>query len=84
MQTPKLSPRRLLTAVAAFIFVMIGAGNAMAQTSRSVKGRIVDDKNEALPGAAVYVQGTTNGTITDIDGNFVINCEADATLAVPC
>ena len=82
MQTPKLSPRRLLTAVAAFIFVMIGAGNAMAQTSRSVKGRIVDDKNEALPGAAVYVQGTTNGTITDIDGNFVINCEADATLAV--
>ncbi len=40
----------------------------MSQTT--VKGTIVDEANEGLPGASVYEKGTNNGTQTDFDGKF--------------
>lgn len=46
----------------------------------TVKGRVVDEKNEGLPGVNILVKGTTNGTITDFDGNYTINAEDNATL----
>lgn len=47
----------------------------------TVTGKIVDENGDALPGAAVYVKGTTQGTVTDIDGNFSLSVPADAVLA---
>lgn len=38
--------------------------------------------NEPLPGVNVVVKGTTNGGITDLDGNFTLSVPADATLSV--
>jgi TonB-linked SusC/RagA family outer membrane protein len=35
-----------------------------------VSGKISDEKGEALVGVSVVVKGTTNGTITDVDGNY--------------
>ncbi|MFT7233334.1 MAG: TonB-linked SusC/RagA family outer membrane protein [Cyclobacteriaceae bacterium] len=40
---------------------------------QTVKGKVVDLNNLALPGATVLEVGTTNGTVTDIDGNYTIN-----------
>ncbi|MFV0344638.1 MAG: mucoidy inhibitor MuiA family protein [Bacteroidales bacterium] len=40
------------------------------QTSNSVKGKIYSDDGEPIPGATVVVQGTTIGTISDMDGNY--------------
>ena len=37
---------------------------------RKMTGRVTDDMRESIIGASVSVVGTTNGTITDIDGNF--------------
>ena len=37
-----------------------------------VSGKISDEAGEALVGVSIVVKGTTNGTITDIDGNYVI------------
>lgn len=45
---------------------------AFAQESRTVKGKVTDAKGEPIPGVNVLIQGTTNGTITDIDGNYVL------------
>ena len=46
-----------------------------------VKGEIYDNLGNPLPGVAVIVEGTTNGTQTDFDGKYVINIKkADATL----
>lgn len=54
---------------------------AMAQKI-TVRGNVADDKGEALIGATVMEKGTSNGTATDIDGNFVISVAPDATLVV--
>lgn len=42
------------------------------QKSIQIKGRITDAKGEAIIGANVIVKGTTNGTMTDIDGNYTL------------
>ena len=39
----------------------------------TVKGQVVDAAGEPVIGATVQVKGTTNGTITDFDGNFILN-----------
>lgn len=45
---------------------------AFAQ-ARQVKGTVKDSSGEPMIGVNVLVKGTTNGTITDFDGNFTIN-----------
>ena len=55
---------------------------AVQQQSRTVTGKIVDTKGEPIIGANVVVKGTTNGTITDFDGNFSIEAPSNAVLQV--
>ena len=43
-----------------------------AQTGKQITG-IVTDGKDVLPGVSVVVKGTTNGTITGLDGDFTIN-----------
>ncbi|WP_192350868.1 SusC/RagA family TonB-linked outer membrane protein [Algoriphagus sp. Y33] len=38
----------------------------------NVEGKVIDATNEPLPGATVLVKGTNRGTVTGIDGNYVI------------
>lgn len=53
----------------------------MAQTQ--ITGVVLDDQNVPLPGANVQEKGTTNGVVTDFDGNFNISVtDANATLVV--
>ncbi|TRX57636.1 TonB-dependent receptor [Fulvivirga sp. M361] len=58
----------------------------MIQTSGyaqiSVQGKVTSDEdNEGLPGVAILVQGTNQGTITDVDGNYSLSVKnPDATL----
>ena len=47
------------------------AANAQ-QVPVKVTGRVTDEQGESLPGVTVMVKGTTNGTITDFDGNYTI------------
>ena len=53
-------------------FLLI-SGSALAQNRITVKGTVKDTNGEALVGAAVLVDGTTIGVITDIDGNYSIS-----------
>ena len=64
-----------------------GNGNAdqmlMTQTDNiTVKGKIVGENGESLPGATIQQKGTTNGIITNIDGNFSLSVPSDATLII--
>ncbi|MEM9326584.1 MAG: SusC/RagA family TonB-linked outer membrane protein, partial [Bacteroidota bacterium] len=49
--------------------------------SQTVTGTVTDE-GEALPGVSILVKGTTQGTITDIDGKYSIQAPGDATLIV--
>ena len=54
---------------------------AYAQQS-IVKGTIIDEFGEPVPGASVVVAGTTNGTITDFDGKFSLNVKQGTELRI--
>ncbi|MDY0202128.1 MAG: SusC/RagA family TonB-linked outer membrane protein [Tenuifilaceae bacterium] len=45
-----------------------------------VKGTIVDESNEPLPGVTVIVQGTTRGTFSDLDGKYTIQANPSEAL----
>lgn len=59
--------------LALFFFSSLSFTISFAQTGK-IRGQVIDDATgEALIGAAVAVQGTTTGGISDFDGNFSIN-----------
>ena len=60
-------------------FVLLSVSMLMyAQTE--IKGTVVDTKGETIIGATVMEKGTSNGTITDFDGNFTIKVKEGAIL----
>lgn len=48
----------------------------------TVKGTVKDGAGETIIGASVVEKGTTNGTITDFDGNFTLNVPSNSTLQI--
>ena len=65
--------KRRLTMILAGLFLT--AGMAMAQTK--VTGTVVDEYNDPVMGATVKVVGTSEATLTDIDGNFSIQAPSE-------
>ena len=52
------------------------------QQKTLIKGQVKDASGEPVIGASILEKGTSNGTITDIDGNFSINVKPGATLQI--
>ncbi len=65
-----------------FLLVLMLLVQVSWAQAQNVKGKVVDASNEPIVGATVVVKGTTNGTATDVDGNFTVNAASDATLVV--
>ncbi|WP_343850444.1 TonB-dependent receptor [Algoriphagus jejuensis] len=51
-----------------------------AAVDKSISGKVLDENNQPLPGATVLVEGTTLGTVTDIEGNYTLTVPDNATL----
>ncbi len=67
------------TKIMAFmLFFCMLSLSVMAQNK--VTGKVTDENGESLVGVAVSVKGTTGGTTTDVNGNFSLNADRDATL----
>lgn len=66
----------------AFLFCFVFQGNYVsAQENVTVKGTVTDDSGQSLPGVTILIKGTSNGTVSSIDGNYLIaNVQSDATL----
>jgi hypothetical protein len=61
--------------------VGLALGTAAAQ-DRTISGKVTDgETGESLPGVNILEVGTSNGTVTDLDGNYSIKVGANATLA---
>ena len=54
------------------------------QGPQRVSGRILDENGEPVIGASIMVKGTRNGTLSDIDGRYVLDAPAGTTLVVSC
>ena len=50
---------------------------SFAQTEITIKGRVADSNNGPLPGVNVLVSGTTQGTITDFEGNYELKVPSE-------
>ena len=48
------------------------------QQKKAIKGKVIDETGEAIPGVSVLVKGTTVGTITNIDGQYSVEVPAGA------
>ena len=76
--------KRILTLLAGAALSLAAAVSVAAQGSYEVKGVIVDQAGPVI-GAAVVETGTTNGAVTDLDGNFSLKVSSpDATVEVSC
>lgn len=67
-----MNVKRLLSAAWLFVFLTLCATISFAQ-SRTVTGKITDNKGAGIPGVSIVAKGTTTGTQTDADGNFTIS-----------
>ena len=67
---------RLLMLLAVVFFALDISAQA------TINGHVQDETGEAIIGASVVVKGSTNGTVTDFDGNFQLKCENGATLVI--
>ena len=59
--------------------LLAAAGSLFAQNMR-ITGTVTDDAGFGVIGASVMEQGTSNGAVTDLDGNYVITVKPGATL----
>lgn len=62
-----------------FLLLFLFSTSAFGQTI-TVKGTVTDAANATLPGVNVRIQGSSSGTITDIDGKYSIQVPANAKL----
>ena len=63
--------RKLAKLFGLLALLLLMPGLSFAQNLR-VQGKVLDEQGEGLIGAGVVIQGTRTGTITDLDGNFVL------------
>ncbi len=78
----KFEFRNWLKAVLLSVFACLISGIAVGQT-QIISGQILDTKTqETVPGVTILIKGTSNGTITDFDGNFSIKAMPGEVLAV--
>ncbi|MCQ2076025.1 MAG: TonB-dependent receptor [Bacteroidaceae bacterium] len=72
---------RLNQKMRAFMLI-IACSMSVTMFAQKVKGVVLDTHGEPLIGATVKVEGTNDGTVTDLNGNFVVNAGATAKLTV--
>ena len=70
--------KRKLMLFLSLLFISVGIATAQTQVS----GVVVDETGETVIGATILIKGTSQGTVTDYDGNFALTAPANATLVV--
>ena len=77
--------RSMRSKIFSLLLMLLVSVGGFAQ-SKQVSGTVYDGTGMPFPGASVVVAGSTQGTITDMDGNFSMNVEdaASKTLNVSC
>ena len=87
-----LSDRRTVTVTIRLFMILLlgfplltraGTVDSTRVANREVRGKVIDEKKQPIPGVSVRLGGTSMGTATDVDGKFKLLIPADtATLVV--
>lgn len=65
------------------LFLVLSISNTAWAQNQTVKGKVIDSKlKEALMGVSILEIGTSNGTVTDLDGNFTLSVPKGAVLRI--
>ncbi|MCR5077297.1 MAG: TonB-dependent receptor [Prevotella sp.] len=64
------------------LFVAMLFSSLTFAQNRKYSGSVVDEQGEALIGASVVQEGTSQGTVTDLDGNFTVSAAPGTTLVI--
>lgn len=73
--------KNVYKSLSALLLLLVLTG-ASAFAQKTVTGTVLDEYDIGLPGVSILVKGTTNGTATDIDGNFSLNVPNDNAVLV--
>ena len=60
--------------------IILSKTDAKSARNNSIRGKVTDASGEPVPGAGVFIKGTTKGTSTDFDGNYTIEAKPGETL----
>jgi TonB-linked SusC/RagA family outer membrane protein len=63
-----------------FLVVYMSFSNGIYAQQKSIEGKVTDTSGDPLPGVSVIVQGTTNGTVTNVDGEFKLDVPSEGLL----
>lgn len=64
---------RLLKTIAVSLFLTLMGGLSLLAQNRTVTGTVVDEQGLPIIGAAIIINGTATGTVTDPDGTFSLS-----------
>lgn len=75
----KTKSRTVIRSFLLIVAALLISSAAFAQQTK-VTGKVVDEQNEPVVGATVQVEGTTNGTATNVDGQFTLEVNSGTRL----
>lgn len=77
---PNVQSKKRWTLTQSAVFVMFLLSSTLAFAQNRVTGQVTDRTGMPLPGVNVLEKGTSNGSITDVDGKYALNVEKGKTL----
>jgi TonB-linked SusC/RagA family outer membrane protein len=63
-----------------FLFALLLGTSAFSQQAGKIRGKVIDDRDEPLPGVTVLIKGTQTGVSTNADGEYSINASSNSVL----
>lgn len=76
---------RIIISTIAFLCMVLYSGTMQAQKSDqqiTVKATVLDEKSEPIIGATIVIEGTSTGTVTDLDGVFQLKVSPSSTITI--
>ena len=63
--------------ILAVLIIIFSFSNFQQLQAQIISGKVTDEAGDAIPGVTIFLKGTTQGTVTDIEGNYRLNASPD-------
>jgi hypothetical protein len=74
--------KKLYGSLSLSLAIMLMLASVAVAQDRTVTGTVSDETGAGMPGVNVLVKGTTNGTVTDVEGKYSLNVPSNATVVI--